>query len=146
MNLPIIEHQIKETEEKAIILNKKIEIMEQEAITYKNQIKIQNNYIKQIFQNINQDIEGISKIFRRQYSSASMLENLINDLMDMAKIENNKFSQNQEYFDLSHTIKDSCEALLFQAIEKQIEIEVKLENKSNLNMLGSIYGDERRIK
>ena len=146
MNLQIIEHQIKETEEKAIILNKKIEIMEQEAITYKNQIKIQNNYIKQIFQNINQDIEGISKIFRRQYSSASMLENLINDLMDMAKIENNKFSQNQEYFDLSHTIKDSCEALLFQAIEKQIEIEVKLENKSNLNMLGSIYGDERRIK
>ena len=146
MNLQIIEHQIKETEEKAIILNKKIEIMEQEAITYKNQIKIQNNYIKQIFQNINQDIEGISKIFKRQYSSASMLENLINDLMDMAKIENNKFSQNQEYFDLSHTIKDSCEALLFQAIEKQIEIEVKLENKSNLNMLGSIYGDERRIK
>lgn len=33
-----------------------------------------------------------------------MLENLINDLIDLAKIENNKFSLDQEYFNLPHTI------------------------------------------
>jgi len=30
-----------------------------------------------------------------------MIENLINDLLDLAKIENNKFILNQEYFDLT---------------------------------------------
>jgi len=30
-----------------------------------------------------------------------MIENLINDLLDLAKIENNKFSLNEEYFDLT---------------------------------------------
>jgi len=34
-----------------------------------------------------------------------MIENLINDLLDLAKIENNKFKLNEEYFDLTNTIK-----------------------------------------
>ena len=42
-----------------------------------------------------------------------MIENLINDLIDLAKIENNKFSLNQEYFNLSETINQTLEILLF---------------------------------
>jgi len=34
-----------------------------------------------------------------------MIENLINDLLDLAKIENNKFNLNNEYFDLTESIK-----------------------------------------
>jgi len=33
-----------------------------------------------------------------------MIENLINDLLDLAKIENNKFKLNEEYFDLTNSI------------------------------------------
>ena len=75
-----------------------------------------------------------------------MLENLINDLIDLAKIENNKFSLNQEYYDLSLTIHQTLEILLFQANEKQIELNVIIDKKSNLSLLNQIYGDSRRIK
>jgi signal transduction histidine kinase len=33
-----------------------------------------------------------------------MLENLINDLLDLAKLENNTFSLTKEYFNLMDTI------------------------------------------
>ena len=56
-----------------------------------------------------------------------MLENLINDLIDQAKIENNKFSLNQEYFDLTQTIHQTLEILLFQANEREIELEVIID-------------------
>ena len=36
-----------------------------------------------------------------------MIENLINDLLDLAKIENNKFTLNNKYFDLIETIKET---------------------------------------
>ena len=42
-----------------------------------------------------------------------MLENLINDLIDLAKIENNKFSLNKEYCDLTQTIEQTLELMLF---------------------------------
>jgi len=32
------------------------------------------------------------------------MENLINDLMDVAKIENHKFALDENYFDLAETI------------------------------------------
>ena len=44
-----------------------------------------------------------------------MLENLINDLIDLAKIENNKFSLNLDYYNLATTIHETLEILLFQA-------------------------------
>ena len=42
-----------------------------------------------------------------------MLENLVNDLIDLAKIENNKFSLNQDFFDLPNTVHQTLEILLF---------------------------------
>jgi len=33
-----------------------------------------------------------------------MMENLINDLLDLAKLENNSFSLSLDYFNLSETI------------------------------------------
>ena len=42
-----------------------------------------------------------------------MIENLINDLLDIAKIENNKFTLNEDYFDLSQSVKEAFEIMLF---------------------------------
>ena len=52
-------------------------------------------------------------VFKQQLNSSCMLETLINDLIDLAKIENNKFSLNQEYFNLPKTIHETLEILLF---------------------------------
>ena len=58
-----------------------------------------------------------------------MLENLINDLIDLAKIENNKFSLNSEYYNLANTIHETLEILLFQANQKQIELKVIVDKQ-----------------
>jgi signal transduction histidine kinase len=39
--------------------------------------------------------------------SSAMNENLINDLLDHAKLENNKFQINTDFFNLVQTIKNS---------------------------------------
>ena len=36
-----------------------------------------------------------------------MLENLINDLMDLAKVDNNQFELNQDYFNLSFLVYEA---------------------------------------
>ena len=65
-----------------------------------------------------EDIDVFSNVFKQQLNSSHMLENLINDLIDLAKIENNKFSLNQEYYNLANTIHQTLEILLFQANQK----------------------------
>ena len=44
-----------------------------------------------------------------------MLLNLINDMMDLAKSEKMKFELNNEYFDLTKTIKRAFETLGYYA-------------------------------
>jgi signal transduction histidine kinase len=40
-----------------------------------------------------------------------MVENLINDLLDMAKLENNSFNISNEYFDLAQTIFEAFQII-----------------------------------
>lgn len=40
-----------------------------------------------------------------------MVENLINDLMDLAKMDNHQFSLNLDYFDLTKTISQAFSIL-----------------------------------
>ena len=62
----------------------------------------------------------------------NMLELLINDLMDLAKIENNKFTLNNSYFNLIDTIETTLNILLYQGNYKQIKFEVQIDKKENL--------------
>jgi len=54
--------------------------------------------------------------------SITMLLNLINDLLDLAKMENSKFTLNEEYFDLNKTILQAFEVVGFLAAEKNITL------------------------
>ena len=43
--------------------------------------------------------------------SQTMMENLINDLLDLSKLENNQFTIANEYFNLSHSIFEALQML-----------------------------------
>ena len=46
---------------------------------------------------------------------SNMLLNLINDLMDLAKLEKMKFELNNEFFDLTSTIDKAFQSLSYYA-------------------------------
>ena len=59
--------------------------------------------------------EGAEAFLQKQIISQRMMENLINDLLDLAKMENNSFSLSQDFFNLGDTISEAFEMLLYSA-------------------------------
>jgi len=75
-----------------------------------------------------------------------MVENLINDLMDLAKMENNKFKMEIDNFNLIETVNETLEIMLHTACSKKIEFNVQIDKESNLQLISNLQGDSRRIK
>ena len=73
------------------------------------------------------------------------MENLINDLMDYAKMENNSFMVFNEYFDMVETIYESFHCISHQATEKNIELKALIDHPENLRFLNHFYGDKKRL-
>ena len=74
-----------------------------------------------------------------------MLENLINDLMDHAKIENNTFSFDMSYFSLPQVIFEAFSMLNFSATERGIKLRAIIDDRTNLGLIEWMYGDRRRM-
>ena len=51
------------------------------------------------------------------------MENLIDDLLDQAKLENKSFKLNEEFFNLSNTVIEAFQIMQHSASEKGIELE-----------------------
>ena len=64
-----------------------------------------------------------------------MTGNLINDLLDLAKLENNQFRLTSEYFDLTHIINESFQMMIHMANENNIKLEAAIDKKSNLALI-----------
>lgn len=64
-----------------------------------------------------------------------MMENLINDLLDLAKMDNNSFKLTDDYFSLSNTIYEAFQMLNFSVIEKDVEIKAVIDKEINLNLI-----------
>jgi signal transduction histidine kinase len=57
-----------------------------------------------------------------------MLQNLINDMMDLAKTEKMKFDLNNKLFDLIKTVERSFDNMEFLAKEKNILLIMKIDD------------------
>jgi len=73
-----------------------------------------------------------------------MMENLINDLLDLAKLENNSFSLSLDYFSLSSTIYQALNMLLFNAKKLDINLRAEIDKSCHMDLISSIHGDQRR--
>ena len=87
-------------------------------------------------------IKSINFIESCKYSS-TMLLNLINDMMDLAKTEKMTFELNNEFFDLTKTVKLAFENLAYYGKQKSIEPEFFIDEKI-LPFFINIKGDEGR--
>ena len=75
---------------------------------------------------------------------ATMLLNLINDLMDLAKLEKMKFSLNNDYFDLTKTIKGAFGTLGYFGKQKQINPTLIIDKEIE-PYFKNLFGDETRF-
>ncbi|GHU41453.1 hypothetical protein FACS1894111_03750 [Clostridia bacterium] len=89
-----------------------------------------------------------SKIERKDYSfhkindASKHLLNVINDVLDMAKIEANKMELSSTRFDLEQLIHNTVSVISFSAQAKERTVQVHMEE----NMPRTVIGDDHRLR
>jgi two-component system cell cycle sensor histidine kinase PleC len=74
------------------------------------------------------------------HTSGNFLLNVINDILDMSKIEAGHFSLDREQIDLCPLINETVRMISLQADEKNITVETRIEDAMQL------YADRRAVK
>ena len=74
-------------------------------------------------------------------NSARILLNILNDILDLSKIEAGKFTIEKINFNLYHTIESSLDLVRFSAKEKSIGLKVNYQD----NLPEELYGDNLRL-
>ena len=98
-------------------------------------LAVKENFNAEAFQITKQSAVESQKILSNQIYSQTMMHNLINDLLDLAKLENNSFSFSQEYFNLGSTIYEAFQILVNSANENSIELRAEIDQESDLDMI-----------
>ena len=71
-------------------------------------------------------MEKIEKFLQNAVFSATMLGNLINDMLDLAKFESGTFKFHNDFFDLIEVIEQAFETIRYQAERKEIKVSYKV--------------------
>jgi two-component system cell cycle sensor histidine kinase PleC len=74
------------------------------------------------------------------HSSGNYLLGVINDILDMSKIEAGQFSMDREEIDLCPLIRETVRVVSLQAAEKSITVETRIADKMTL------FADRRAVK
>ena len=87
-------------------------------------------------------VDMIERNLKVVLNSALHLESLVEDALDLSRIENNKFTLNKEYFDLRLAINSVCDIMKFQTDSKKLSLELNILN----NVPASVFSDAKRLK
>ena len=80
------------------------------------------NFHKVAYDHIRQANSQAQKMLQKQVFSQSMMETLINDLLELAKMETNHFKFDEAYFNPLKTIRNAFECLLTSANHNRIRL------------------------
>lgn len=75
-------------------------------------------------------------------NSALHLESLVEDALDMSRIENNKFTLNPHLFDIRKAINEVCDIMRFQLEQKGLYLRVNVEE----GVPRELMADSKRVK
>ena len=142
------------TETKNILLDTERQKIEAEAAnkaksvflsTMSHEIRTPMNAILGIteinLQNENLD-ESIRAAFEKIYVSGDLLLGIINDILDLSKIEAGKMELDKSKYEIASLISDAAQLNMMRVGSKPIEFELDIDK----NLPAYIFGDELRVK
>lgn len=74
-----------------------------------------------------------------------MMENLISDLLDLAKMKNNKFELHSDYFNLIAAIQKCFQIMLPASKHQRIKFSLEVKDDKVLDLVQCFFSDERRL-
>jgi len=78
---------------------------------------------------------------QRAYSNAERLNILLGDLINISKIESGEMRLSFRYFYINEIIKDTVQALEFEAEQRQVKIYCDIESSA----MATVFGDKERV-
>ena len=81
---------------------------------------------------------------QQSISSAFTITNLINDLLDLAKMDTSTFTLTIDEFNMLDVIAEAYQILLFQAEQKGVKLLLEF-NQSSPFIFRRVHGDRRRF-
>ncbi|MCL2186510.1 MAG: ATP-binding protein [Treponema sp.] len=84
----------------------------------------------------------VLEAFEKIYSSGDMLMSIINDVLDLSKIESGKYELLEKNYEFASMISDTVQLNMMRIGSKRVEFELNVEE----NIPVTLLGDELRVK
>ena len=88
------------------------------------------------------DIPKVLRLLEIVHNSSIHLENVINDALDISRLENDKFEINKSPFEIRSMIAVVYDIMKFQIDAKGLQFKLNIKD----NVPSNIHSDEKRIK
>ena len=88
------------------------------------------------------DIEDIKEAFEKIYTSGDLLLSIINDILDLSKIESGKLDLQINVYDVASLVSDTVQLNMMRVGSRKVEFELNIDEA----MPAQVSGDELRVK